>query len=158
MFCPKCGKEALEDEGFFSSCGAPLQGLGTTTTSGMGPLAQIPPEIRGWNWGAFFLHWTWGIGNGVWIALLSLIPFVSWVMVFVLGAKGSEWAWAAKKWDSIEHFKRTQRTRALAGLALWIVGVVFWVLFSALYLVFFMLVVTSGEREWFFWPFVIIPL
>ena len=158
MFCPKCGKEAPDNQGFCSSCGAPLQGVDTMNTSGTGPLAQIPPEIRGWNWGAFFLHWIWGIGNGVWIALLSLIPFVSWVMMFVLGAKGSEWAWAAKKWDSVEHFKRTQRTWALAGLALWIVGVVFWVLFSALYLVFFMLVVTSGEREWFFWPFVIIPL
>jgi len=31
-------------------------------------------------------------------------------MVFVLGAKGSEWAWAAKKWDSVEDFKRTQGT------------------------------------------------
>ena len=110
MFCPKCGKEAPDNQGFCSSCGASLQGVGTMNTSGTGPLAQIPPEIRGWNWGAFFLHWAWGIGNSVWIALLALIPFVSCVMVFVLGAKGSEWAWAAKKWDSVEDFKRTQGT------------------------------------------------
>ena len=134
MFCPKCGKETSENQAFCASCGAPLrgahlQGLGTTNTSGMGSSAQIPPEIRGWNWGAFFLSWIWGIGNSVWIALLCLIPFVSWVMVFVLGAKGSEWAWASRKWDSVEHFKRNQRNWALAGLILFLVGVAFWVLY-----------------------------
>jgi hypothetical protein len=37
-------------------------------------------------------------------------------MVFVLGAKGNEWAWQSKRWDSVEHFKRTQRTWAWWGL------------------------------------------
>jgi hypothetical protein len=128
MFCPKCGKETADNQAFCANCGAPLHGLGTPNTSGMGSSAQIPPEITGWNWGAFFLTWIWGIGNSVWIALLCLIPFVSLVMVFVLGAKGSEWAWAAKKWNSVEHFKRTQRTWALAGLILLLVGVAFFVI------------------------------
>ena len=132
MFCPQCGKETLENQAFCSSCGAPLQGLGRTNTSGMGTPAQIPPEIRGWNWGGFFLGWIWGIGNSVWIALLGLIPFVGFVMAFVLGAKGTEWAWAARKWDSTEHFKRTQRTWALVGLIVWIVCVVLWVVYIAL--------------------------
>ncbi|MCK5641018.1 MAG: hypothetical protein KAJ19_09485, partial [Gammaproteobacteria bacterium] len=58
-------------------------------TSGQGELAEIPPEISGWNWGAFLLSWIWGIGNSVWIALLCLIPCVGFVMAFVLGAKGN---------------------------------------------------------------------
>ena len=53
----------------------------------------LPPEVKRWNWGAFFLNWIWAIGNEVWIGLLALIPYVNIVMVFVLGAKGSEWAW-----------------------------------------------------------------
>jgi hypothetical protein len=107
----------------------------------MGPLGQIPPEIRGWNWGAFFLNWIWGIGNSVWIALLALIPWVGFVMAFVLGAKGSEWAWAAKKWDSVEHFKRTQRTWAIAGLIIFLLGVAI----SILYIVIVILAAATSD-------------
>ena len=32
-------------------------------TSGRGPDAVLPSELRGWNWGAFFLNWVWGLGN-----------------------------------------------------------------------------------------------
>ena len=51
----------------------------------------IPAEIDRWNWGAFLLNWIWGIGNNTYIALLALIPGVSFIMLFVLGAKGSAW-------------------------------------------------------------------
>ncbi len=131
MFCPECGKETAENQVFCASCGSPLQGPGTTNTSGMGPFAQIPPEIRGWNWGAFFLGWIWGICNSVWIALVQLIPFafVWLVMAFILGAKGNEWAWKAKKWDSVEHFKRVQKNWALAALTVFLVGVAILILF-----------------------------
>ncbi len=87
-------------------------------TSGQGRLATIPEEVRGWNWGAFFLSWIWGVGNNVWIALLAFIPFVNFIMGIVLGIKGNEWAWRNKKWDSIEHFKKTQRTWGIAGIVL----------------------------------------
>lgn len=93
-------------------------------TSGQGKLADIPGEIRGWNWGAFLLNWIWGLSNRVWISLLCFIPFVSWIMIFVLGAKGNEWAWRNKKWGSVEHFKRTQRTWAWWGLGITIVLIV----------------------------------
>lgn len=132
MFCPKCGAANPEGRNFCSSCGGPLQIIGAVNTSGMGRLAQIPPEVRGWNWGGFWWGWIWGIGNSVWIALLGLIPIVSLVMMFVLGAKGSEWAWTARKWESIEHFKRVQRNWALAGWILFIIGVLFWVAYFAL--------------------------
>lgn len=57
------------------------------------------------------LTWIWGIGNNVWLSFLVFIPYLgSLVMPFVLGAKGNEWAWQGKRWDSIEHFRKTQRT------------------------------------------------
>jgi hypothetical protein len=84
---------------------------------------DIPPEIDRWNWGAFLLSWIWGIGNGTPIALLTFVPLVGLVMVFVLGAKGSRWAWRNKRWDSVEHFKRVQRKWAIAGLIVWVVGI-----------------------------------
>lgn len=134
MFCHKCGKETTENQAFCSGCGTVLQGLGATNTFNIATPAQVPPEIRGWNWGAFFLGWIWGIGNSVWIALIGLIPVfpVGLVMAIVLGAKGSEWAWAARKWDSVEHFKRTQRTWAIVGLILCIVGVILFAVYIAL--------------------------
>ncbi|MBD3670550.1 MAG: hypothetical protein HUJ29_07220 [Gammaproteobacteria bacterium] len=85
-------------------------------TSGMGKQSTVPPEIRGWNWGAFLLNWIWGIGNSTFIALLMFIPLVNLVMPFVLGAKGNEWAWQNRTWQSIEQFKRVQRKWAIAGL------------------------------------------
>lgn len=79
----------------------------------------IPPEVKGWNWGAFMLTWIWGICNGTLISLLSLIPGVHFVMMFVLGFKGNEWAWANKEWASVEQFHRAQRRWAVWGLTLW---------------------------------------
>jgi hypothetical protein len=80
----------------------------------------IPAEIDRWNWGAFLLNWIWGIGNNTYIALLALIPGVSFIMLFVLGAKGSAWAWRNGRWDSVEHFKRVQRKWAIWGAVIWI--------------------------------------
>jgi len=79
----------------------------------------IPPELDRWNWGAFFLNWVWGIGNSTYIALLMFVPLLNVVMIFVLGAKGSQWAWKNRVWANEEHFKRTQRNWARAGLAVW---------------------------------------
>ena len=91
-------------------------------TSGMGARSEVPPEIRGWNWGAFFLNWIWGIGNSTYIALLMFIPVVNIVMIFVLGMKGNEWAWRNRLWRDIDHFKATQRKWAIAGVLIVCVG------------------------------------
>jgi hypothetical protein len=80
----------------------------------------VPAEIDRWNWGAFLLNWIWGIGNQTYIALLTFIPLFGIIWMFVLGAKGSAWAWRNGRWDSIEHFKRVQRRWAIAGVAVWI--------------------------------------
>lgn len=82
--------------------------------------AEIPRELDRWNWGAFFLNWIWGIGNSTWIALLTFVPVVGIVMMFVLGARGSRWAWRNRAWRDAEQFRRTQRAWAIAGLAIWL--------------------------------------
>ncbi|WEX07858.1 cytochrome c oxidase assembly factor Coa1 family protein [Chelativorans sp. AA-79] len=82
--------------------------------------AEIPAELDRWNWGAFLLNWIWGIGNSVFIALLMFVPLVNIVMIFVLGAQGSRWAWRNRVWRDAEHFRRVQRKWAIAGLIAWI--------------------------------------
>lgn len=86
--------------------------------SGQGKGSPVPAEIDRWNWGAFFLHWVWGVGNNTLVALLALLPGVNLVMPFVLGLHGSKWAWQNKHWESIEEFRTVQRKWAQAGVAL----------------------------------------
>lgn len=96
--------------------------------SGLGKNSVVPPEIKGWNWGAFFLNWIWGIGNSTYIALLMFVPLVNIVMFFMLGAKGNEWAWKNRTWRDIEHFKQTQKKWRNAGL------IVFFVVFPLFFI------------------------
>jgi hypothetical protein len=101
--------------------------------SGQGKLldasAQVPEEIHGWNWGAFFLPGLWCIPNRVWIGLVawtdcSLVTLpltlgMTWPMMsIILGVKGNEWAWKSRRWKSIKAFKRHQRLWAIAGFFL----------------------------------------
>ncbi|MGD6771249.1 hypothetical protein VQ049_13050, partial [Staphylococcus arlettae] len=67
--------------------------MGVDNTSGQGAAALVPNDIRGWNWGAFLLNWIWGIGNNTLAALLMFVPVLNLIWAFVLGARGSEWAW-----------------------------------------------------------------
>lgn len=90
--------------------------------SGHGPAASIPPEIRGWNWGAFLLSWLWGLFNGTYIALLCFVPFLNFIMIVLLGLKGNEWAWRNKSWESVHEFKRKQRQWAIGGLCFLLVS------------------------------------
>jgi len=89
-------------------------------TSGQGKNAVIPSEIDRWNWGAFLANWIWGIANNTYIALLMFIPFVNLVMPFVLGVKGSAWAWQNLRWNSVEHFRHVQRLWAIWSLVAYI--------------------------------------
>lgn len=140
--CPRCSIQVAFGTRFCGNCGTQLnwpvqqqaqpppvyqqQYVGTWSqqpvfvpnTSGQGKTAIVPTEIKGWNWGAFLLSFWWGIFNRVWISLLCLIPYAGIIMAFVLGAKGNEWAWQSKRWDSVEHFKKTQRTWRNWGIAL----------------------------------------
>ena len=65
----------------------------------------------------------WGLFNVTYIALLMFVPFVNFALFFILGAKGNEWAWRNKKWDSVEHYQTVQRKWAIAGLIILVGGV-----------------------------------
>jgi hypothetical protein len=97
----------------------------TDNTSGYGKGAVLPATLKGWNWGAFFLTWLWGLGNGAYIGLLYLIPvpIVQLILPFVMGAKGNRWAWANKRWQDEAHFKRVQRRWAFGGLIFFVLMV-----------------------------------
>jgi hypothetical protein len=124
-FCPKCGKEVSEGVNFCPQCGQGLKaGVTPGNTSGQGESATVPEEVKGWSWGAFVLTWIWGVCNGVLISLLCLIPVFNIAWAFVLGFKGNEWSWRNKKWDSIEHFKSTQRSWNIAGIILFAISMV----------------------------------
>lgn len=83
--------------------------------SGKGDSTVVPEEIKGWNWGAFFLNAIWGIGNRTFFALFALVPVVNIIVMIVLGFKGNKWAWQNRSWDSVEHFKEVQQKWTIAG-------------------------------------------
>ena len=107
--CAVCGKAA-------AVLAAPAVNLDKPSPHGLS--GDIPDGVKGWSWGAFFLNWIWAIGNRSWIGLLTLVPYVGWIMVFWLGFKGREMAWKNKQWDSLEHFNRVQRTWSQWGVGI----------------------------------------
>ncbi|MFC1874482.1 hypothetical protein ACFLYX_04185 [Chloroflexota bacterium] len=144
--CTEC-KVELDEEIYCNSCAANkytdnVQGEATAqeNTSGLGSSIIVPKEVRGWNWGAFLLGWIWAIGNKAWIGVFLCL--FAWMISMVtlqfgsesiglllgvgvgvvLALKGSEWAWQNKRWDSIKHFKRTQRTWRNWGIGFTIVA------------------------------------
>ncbi|MBQ7256417.1 MAG: ribonuclease G [Abditibacteriota bacterium] len=74
----------------------------------------MPLELRGLNWGAFFLHWIWGIPNKTYLAFLWFA--IGWIMCFVLLFKGNEWAWQNRRFSSVEEFKEIQRQWTIWGI------------------------------------------
>ena len=131
---------------------------GASNTSGLGVLSKAPPEISGWNWGAFFLTWIWGIGNNVWIAFVTLcgiLPYIGWiislVMAIVLGVRGNEWAWQSKRWDSIEHFQITQRKWMWWGLGVFLLQIALIIAVTVLIISLIMIAATAGIDRNFDW-------
>jgi hypothetical protein len=121
--CPRCAlQRAQAAQAAAAPSGAPSAVFGPQerpreNTSGT-PGVTAPPEIVGWNWGAFLLTPFWAIGHQVWIGLLCFVPYVGWVMSIVLGLKGSEWAWQNRRFDSVEQFRDVQRTWMWWGIGL----------------------------------------
>lgn len=97
-------------------------------TSGTGPTAIVPEEIKGWNWGAFLLNWIWAIGHQTWIGLLALIPYAGLIMAIILGIKGNEWAWQNRKFDSVEQFREVEKKWTFWGVVVWVVSIVIWLI------------------------------
>ena len=92
----------------------------------------VPAEVKGWNWGAFMFNWIWGIGNKTYLPLLTLIPIFNIVWIFIVGAKGNEWAWQKGDYQDVETFNKVQATWGRAGLVqfiVMIVGIILYFLF-----------------------------
>jgi serine/threonine protein kinase len=116
-----------------------------TNTSGQGQHLAIPPEIRGWNWGAFWLAPYWSLANRTWIGLWCLLfPSLGFWLINLLrissspvalifysggfllelsimgylGKRGNPIAWQNIPWHSISQFQAHQRRWAIAGLLL----------------------------------------
>jgi hypothetical protein len=98
----------------------PATSDGFDPRSGKGAASEFPSEAQGFNWGALWLTFIWGLFNRVWISLVVFVPIVGAIWFIILGVKGNEWAWRAKQWPSVEHFHRIQKKWAIAG----------WVLFA----------------------------
>lgn len=163
MYCGGCGNEVSEASKFCAHCGqATISASGAPAyfhkelmndgnfaaadfidrrflsnqeflASGNDPAAL--PEMKGWNWGAFYLSWIWAFSHeqmaaGVIILVGSFIPFVGfiirWSFKFYLGNKGSELAWRSRRFESVSKFRETQRAWALWG------GIIFWTHVTAL--------------------------
>jgi len=106
-----------------------------TVVAPKAPVSDLPAGLRGWNWGAFMFTWIWGIVNKVWISFLVFIPMLNIVWVFVLGAKGNEWAWKARSWDSLDHFQRHQKAWKPWAIAVFILGILSMVAYGILIIV-----------------------
>ena len=94
-------------QGLCPQCGQPL---------GNARDNAVPHGVSGWSWGAFFLNVIWAIANRTWLGLLMFVPYLWFVMPFVLGYKGREWAWQNRRWESVEQFNRAQRDWSIAGV------------------------------------------
>ena len=116
--------------------------------SGLGSNSSAPPpEISGFNWGAFLHPLFWGYNHKSWIALLC-IP-MSLARIYMLyfqhqrgelfgntilgsfvvslgfaiwfGKQANKLAWRNRRWESINQFKKVQQKWALWGLCLTVV-------------------------------------
>ncbi|NGN99118.1 hypothetical protein G5S52_16120 [Grimontia sp. S25] len=77
---------------------------------------QVPEEIKGWNWGALLLNIIWGIRFKCYRTFWIFVPIFGVFYLFVVGAKGNEWAWKNNEWESIEAFKASQKRWSWAAL------------------------------------------
>lgn len=92
--------------------------------SGMGAASVLPEELKGLNGGAFLLSLFWSIAHSTWIGLLCLVPYLGWIMCFILLFKGNEFAWQNRKWESIEQFKKVQQIWLYWGIGVIVVSLV----------------------------------
>lgn len=81
---------------------------------------ETPQCLNKWNWGAFYWGWIWGIGNGVYWPLVTLIPYVGQVaaliIMFILGANGSRYAWEKFNGTAAEFDEKQHSWAVAAGI------------------------------------------
>jgi hypothetical protein len=117
-------------------------------TSGMGAGSMIPAEIAGgWNWGAFYFQWIWGLNHRTYITLITLglavlsggisaamggrnnpvgalLGLANFGCAIWFGIKGNEWGWQNRRFESVEHFRTVQRTWGWWALGVFIATII----------------------------------
>ncbi len=91
---------------------------------------RLPKSAKGWNTAAFLIGPIWGPANGVWLGVVGILFFVIPESILTLGLRftlylafgaflgfrGNEMAWRARRWPSLQHFRRVQQQWMLVAL------------------------------------------
>lgn len=99
---------------------------------------ETPACLNQWSWGAFYWGWIWGVGNGVYWPLITLIPYVgqiaALIIAFILGANGNRYAWDKYTGTAAEFDEKQHNWAVAAGICflIEIVIVIFVILAMAL--------------------------
>lgn len=93
--------------------------------------ANRPQPVRGWSWGAFMFNLPFGFGNKAYLTLLTLVPLLNIVWIFVCGAKGHEWAQNSGVYNTVEEFNAAMNSWDRAGKVTFFIALGF----LALYLI-----------------------
>ncbi len=88
MFCPKCGKEAAEDQAFCPNCGAPLKAEvkqeAPAVAAGVSPKSRLATSLFAWFLGSLGVHrfYIGKTGTAVVMLILGLIGYATcWIVV-----------------------------------------------------------------------------
>ena len=96
------------------------------TGAGHSSIESRTPDLRKFNWGAFFLYPFWGFFNGCWWAILVAI-FCCWASILLnilFGVFGTRLAWQNKRWSSADDFEHAQHTWAQWGVGLFLFSLI----------------------------------
>ena len=94
--------------------------------------ANHPQPVRGWSWGAFMFSIPFGIGNKAYLTLLTLVPLLNFVWLFVCGAKGHEWAQNSGAYATVEEFNAAMGSWDRAGKVFFFIALAFFALYLIL--------------------------
>lgn len=134
--CPECGQMVSPNATECPMCGLPFtnspanlssghaENARTSRISGATPDTGTPTDLNKFSWGGFIFGWLWGLFNGVYWSLLTWIPFVNIVVLFVLGFKGRRSAWESRKFSSVADFERTQHGWDVAGIIVFVLNII----------------------------------
>ena len=148
FYCPDCGRELITyDKEKINEA----MEKGHSNDTLFITVADVPREVKKWNWGAFLLNPLWGLFNGVYwpfgVTLAFLFLYIisgfndvvyvvggisNFVISIKLGINGSEWAWRAKSWNDVHRFLIVQNNWMVAALIYVFVSLFLFALISAM--------------------------
>lgn len=103
-----------------------------TQSSISSPSVSQPSIIGKWNWGAFYFGCFWGIFNGVywplWTILAAFIPIIGQIfcigVIIYLGCEGNRLSWENHSWNSVEDFESTQKTWSTVAIWIMVIAII----------------------------------